>query len=31
MMVLGLLLIVCVLFLPDGIATLWQKKGADRG
>jgi len=31
MMVLGVLLIVCVLFLPNGIATLWQKKGAGRG
>jgi branched-chain amino acid transport system permease protein len=26
MMVLGLLLILCVLFLPNGIATLWQRK-----
>jgi branched-chain amino acid transport system permease protein len=31
MMVLGLLLILCVLFLPNGIATLWQKKGASHG
>lgn len=30
MMVLGLLLILCVLFLPNGIATLWQKKGPHR-
>ena len=31
MMVLGVLLILCVMYLPNGLATLWQKKGARRG
>ena len=31
MMVLGTLLILCVLYLPNGLATLWQKKGVARG
>jgi len=28
MMVLGLLLILCVMYLPNGLATLWQRKRA---
>ena len=26
MMVLGLLLILCVMYLPNGLATLWQRR-----
>ncbi|MDM0037945.1 branched-chain amino acid ABC transporter permease [Variovorax sp. J22G21] len=28
MMVLGLLLILCVMYLPDGLASLWQRRSA---
>jgi branched-chain amino acid transport system permease protein len=28
MMVLGLLLILCVMYLPNGLASLWQQSGA---
>jgi branched-chain amino acid transport system permease protein len=28
MMVLGLLLILCVMYLPDGLASLWRRKAA---
>ena len=31
MMVLGLLLILCVMYLPNGLASLWQRKAAARG
>jgi len=31
MMVLGVLLILCVMYLPNGLATLWQKKGVRHG
>ncbi|MBO9652364.1 MAG: branched-chain amino acid ABC transporter permease [Variovorax sp.] len=30
MMVLGLLLILCVMYLPNGLASLWQRNGARR-
>ncbi|MBO9515781.1 MAG: branched-chain amino acid ABC transporter permease [Variovorax sp.] len=30
MMVLGLLLILCVMYLPNGLASLWQRGGAPR-
>ncbi len=30
MLVLGLLLILCVLYLPNGLATLWQRKPKER-
>jgi len=30
MMVLGLLLILCVMYLPNGLASLWQRNGAGR-
>ena len=26
MMVLGLLLILCVMYLPEGLASLWRRK-----
>ena len=31
MMVLGLLLILCVMYLPNGLASLWQRKAAGPG
>jgi len=31
MMVLGLLLILCVMYLPNGLASLWQRNGMRRG
>jgi branched-chain amino acid transport system permease protein len=27
MLVLGLLLVLCVMYLPNGLASLWQRKG----
>jgi branched-chain amino acid transport system permease protein len=31
MMVLGLLLILCVMYLPNGLASLWQRRAAAKG
>jgi len=30
MLVLGLLLVLCVMYLPNGLASLWQRKAGGK-